>query len=79
MIQNISLLVITLVILLGFFALQIFIIMTIWNVLIKKFPSQNIQKLNFWDALLLSIFFTLLTSPSIINTTNNYIQKIYQK
>ena len=77
MVTHISVLFITLVILLGLVALYVFLIMTIWNnVIIKKFPSQNIQKLTFWDALAFGVFFSLLSTPNVINTTNNYIQKI---
>ena len=37
------------------------IIMVIWNnVIIKKFPNSNIQKLSFWDSLGLSIFVSVL-------------------
>ena len=50
-------------------AISTALIMVIWNnVLIKKFPSSNIQKLDFWDALALSVFVWLLTgSQTVIN------------
>ncbi len=51
------LLVVSLVVL----AIETFLIMIIWNnVIIKKFPTQHIQPLSFWDALALSVFFALL-------------------
>jgi hypothetical protein len=47
-------------------SLYILLIMIIWNnVIIKKFPQQNIQKLSFWDALALSIFFSLLSGGCV--------------
>ena len=43
-------------------AIYTYLVMLIWNdVIIKKFPSSNIQKLNFWDALALSVLVGLLS------------------
>jgi len=49
-------------VLLVVFVLSIFLIEIIWNnVLIKKFPSANIQRLTFWDSLAIAVFVSLLT------------------
>lgn len=49
------------VVFIAILALYTFLIQTIWNkVIIKKFPSQNIQTLSFWDALALAVFVSLL-------------------
>ena len=59
-----------LVILLALIALNTYLIMIIWNkVIITKFPTSNIQKLDFWDALALSVFVSLLSSKGVINLT----------
>jgi hypothetical protein len=51
-----------LAVLLVVFVLSIFLIEIIWNnVIIKKFPSANIQRLTFWDSLAIAVFVTLLT------------------
>ena len=51
---------------LGFAAvivLYLFLIMIIWNrVIVKKFPNSNIQQLTYWDSLLLSVFFSLIST-----------------
>jgi hypothetical protein len=45
------------------FVLSIFLIEIIWNnVIIKKFPNANIQRLTFWDSLAIAVFVSLLTS-----------------
>jgi NADH:ubiquinone oxidoreductase subunit 6 (subunit J) len=55
----------TIVIVVAIIALFTFLIMLIWNnVLIKKFPTWKMQKLSFWDALWLAIFFGVLGSAS---------------
>lgn len=42
-------------------ALNTLLVMLIWNnVIIKKFPTANIGKLNFWDALAVSVLCSLL-------------------
>ncbi len=47
--------------------IQTVLIMVIWNnVIIKKFPSSNIQKLGFFDALAISVFCALLTGRTYI-------------
>jgi hypothetical protein len=52
---------IKLIVLLSVIALSTLLIMVIWNkVIIKKFPLSDIQKLNFWEALALSVFFGLI-------------------
>jgi len=56
---------ISLLILLSFAVIYIFLIQLIWNqVIVKKFPSANIQKLSFMDSLALAVFFSLLTGGS---------------
>ena len=53
---------VSLLILLAFAVLYVFLIQIIWNsVIVKKFPDSNIQKLSFWDSLALAVFFSLLT------------------
>jgi hypothetical protein len=51
---------------LGFAAvtvLYLFLIMIIWNrVIVKKFPNSNIQQLSYWDSLLLSVLFSLVST-----------------
>ena len=51
---------------LGFAAvivLYLFLIMIIWNrVIVKKFPNSNMQQLTYWDSLLLSVFFSLIST-----------------
>lgn len=48
-------------------AINTFLIMIIWNqVLINKFPNSNIQKLNFWDALAISVLCSILFGRSTI-------------
>jgi hypothetical protein len=46
--------------------------MIIWNnVIIKKFPSSNIKKLSFWDAMAIAVFVGLLCGGgTIINYGN---------
>lgn len=54
-------LLVMLVVVVVILAIETFLIMLIWNkVIIKKFPTQHIQPLSFWDALALSVFFGLL-------------------
>lgn len=51
-----------------------FLIMIIWNnVIVKKFPNSNIQKLNLWEALALIIFFGILTGggTTVVYTCKN--------
>ena len=46
---------------LAIIALQTYLIQVIWNkVIIKKFPDSNIQTVTFWDALAISVFFSLI-------------------
>jgi len=55
---------------LSIMALNIFLIQIIWNeVIVKKFPNANIQKLNFWESLALAVFVALLSGTSIISMT----------
>ena len=51
-------------------ALYTYLIMLIWNkVIIIKFPNSNIQKLDFWEALALSVFVSLLFSRSVVSSS----------
>lgn len=60
-----------LIIFLSIVALYTYLIMIIWNnVIIKKFPDSNIQKLDFWEALALSVFFSLLFSRTVVSVTS---------
>ena len=57
--------VISVVVFIGAVALYTYLIMIIWNkVIITKFPESNIQQLDFWDALSLSIFVSLISGFS---------------
>jgi len=50
-----------LILLLVLIVIYVVLIMVIWNnVIIKKFPQSDIQQLNFWDALALAVFCSLL-------------------
>jgi hypothetical protein len=52
-------------------ALYTFLIMIIWNqVIIKKFPLSDIQKLSFWDALALSVFISILSGSGAVYVMN---------
>jgi len=51
-----------LAVLLVVFVLSIYLVEFIWNqVIIKKFPNANIQRLSFWDSLAIAVFVSLLT------------------
>lgn len=56
-------------------AIYNFIIMIVWNnVIIKKFPNANIQKLSFWDALALAVFFGLITGgTTVVYTCKDHV------
>lgn len=56
-------------IIIGFIALQTYLIQIIFNkVIIPKFPSSNIKDLSFWDALAISVLAALLSSSqNIVN------------
>ncbi len=48
-------------VLLAIIAFNTFLIMIIWNnIIIKKFPDSNIQKLNFLESFGLAIFVSIL-------------------
>ena len=65
-------LVITLVVLLALVVIYTLLIMIIWNtVLINKVKGADLQKLNFFEALAIGIFFSLVTgSTTVIKSTN---------
>jgi hypothetical protein len=45
----------------------------IWNnVIIKKFPKQNIEKLDFWEALAMSVFFSLVQGVTLVKMCHKY-------
>jgi len=50
-------------VLLLMFIVNIFLIKIIWNnIIVKKFPNSNIQKLTFFESMGLAIFVSILTS-----------------
>ena len=65
-------LVVTLVVLLALVVIYTLLIMIIWNnVLINKVKGADLQKLNFFEALAIGIFFSLVTgSTTVIKCTN---------
>jgi hypothetical protein len=64
----------TILIALAIMVLQVFLVMIIFNkVIIKKFPSSNIQELSFWDALAICVFISLLSTPCYIK---NYVNLV---
>jgi hypothetical protein len=47
------------------------LVMLIWNnILIKKFPNSNIQKLDFLESLALAVFFTIMTGGGGVSIIN---------
>ena len=58
-----------LVIVLAMVVIYTLLVMVIWNnVLMKKVKGADLQKLNFWDALAIAVFFSLVTgSTTVIN------------
>ncbi len=61
MAYNLSKILVSLVVLALIIVINVVLIMLVWNnVLIKKFPSANIQKLGFVDALAISVLAGLL-------------------
>lgn len=64
-----SMLLVALIIFLVMVSIYTLLIMVIWNnVLIQKIKGANLQKLNFWDALAIAVFFSLVTgSTTVIN------------
>jgi hypothetical protein len=65
-------LVVTLAILLALVIIYTLLIMIIWNnVLINKVKGADLQKLNFFEALAIGIFFSLVTGgTTVIKCTN---------
>jgi hypothetical protein len=63
-----------LAILLSMIAIYTLLIMVIWNtVLIPKVKGANLQKLDFLDALAVSVFFSIITgSTTVINQCGMY-------
>lgn len=59
----------SLIIILSIVSIYTILVMVIWNsVLIQKIKGFNLQKLNFWDALAISVFLSLISgSTTIIN------------
>ena len=44
------------------------LIMVIWNnVLLKKIKGLDLQKIDFWDALAISVFFSIVNCSTFIN------------
>jgi len=65
-------LVVTLAVLLALVIIYTLLIMIIWNnVLINKVKGADLQKLNFFEALAIGIFFSLVTGgTTVIKCTN---------
>jgi hypothetical protein len=63
-----------LILLLSMIAIYTLLIMVIWNtVLLVKVKGANLQKLNFLDALAVSVFFSIITgSTTVINQCGKY-------
>ena len=63
---------IILIIILALVSVYTLLIMIIWNnVLINKVKGADLQKLNFFEALAIGIFFSLVTGgTTVIQTTN---------
>ena len=67
--QNIALLVslVSLLLLVGFVALTTYLVMLIWNkVLMVKLVGAELQALDFWEALAISVFVNLLLGGNIV-------------
>jgi hypothetical protein len=42
-------------------AINVLLIMVIWNnIIVKKFPNANIQRLNYWEALGIAVLCSIL-------------------
>jgi mannose/fructose/N-acetylgalactosamine-specific phosphotransferase system component IIC len=60
-------LLITLAVLLVMVSVYTFLIMLIWNkVLMKKVKGADLQKLDFWDALAIGVFFSLVSGSTVV-------------
>ena len=69
--QSISYLLGALVVLCVMIAIYTLLIMVIWNnVLVSKIKGANLQKLTFWDALAIGVFFSLM-SGGVYNVQTN--------
>lgn len=67
-------LLIALVILLAMVAIYTLLIMVIWNsVLMKKVKGADLQKLNFWDALAIAVFFSMISGGTVVYTQSQSI------
>ena len=60
--------VILLLVLIVMVTIYTLLIMVIWNnVLIQKVQGASLQKLTFWDALAIGIFFSLVSGGTVIH------------
>jgi hypothetical protein len=65
--MNNTIFLLALVTLVAMIAIYTLLIMVIWNnVLIKKIKGLDLQKLNFWDALAIGVFFSLVSGGTTI-------------
>jgi hypothetical protein len=57
----------SLIILLAMVTIYTLLIMVIWNnVLMKKVKGADLQKLTFWDALAIGIFFSMISGSTVV-------------
>lgn len=69
-------LLIALVILLAMVAIYTLLIMFIWNnVLMKKIKGADLQKLNFWDALAIAVFFSMISGGTVVYTQSQTLHQ----
>jgi hypothetical protein len=74
MIASGTFLLISLIILIAIVSIYTLLIMVIWNnVLMKKVKGADLQKLTFWDALAISIFFSMISGGTVIYTQSQLL------
>ena len=62
-------LLILLLVLLAMVSIYTLLIMVIWNnVLMKKVKGADLQKITFWDALAIGVFFSVISGGTVIHT-----------
>lgn len=62
----------TIILLLTMLSIYTVLIMFIWNnVLVQKVRGANLQRINFWEALSISIFFSLISGSTIMYRSPN--------
>jgi hypothetical protein len=71
--MTVSGIIIAIAILLAMISIYTVLIMVIWNnVLIKKIKGANLQKLTFWDALAIGVFFSLVSGSTTVSNSNTF-------